>query len=950
MTALSPNVGAIGSRITITGTSLRGATEVTFNGTRVGGFSMNSAGTSMSVTVPVGTTSGPVVVTAPHGVSNGLPFTVGPSITRLTPAFGGPGTPVTITGQNFLGATAVAFNGTPAPGYSVSADGMAITVSAPVGVTTGPVLVTSPIGTSNGVLYTAAPLITTFSPDSGPIGTSVTIIGTDLHGATQVLFNGVVANTFTIISSSRIEALVPQGATRGLIKVVTPRGTATSSTTFLPPAPTLTALSPGAGAEGASITLTGTGLLGSTGITFQGTTAPGFTINAAGTTATVRVPAGATSGMVQVLVPLGSSNELPFTVLPAITGITPARAPVGARVTVVGTSFRDVTSVSFNGVLAPGYTVLSPTQLEVMVPPGAVSGTVRVTTIDGLSNAYPFAVPPTLTARAPQLNAVGIPGSVNFNLTFSRAMNATAASVQAIRMHGRQQSRLSAGTFSGSGTATVTYNPAYDLRAGETAHISVTTAAQAGDGTSLAKPFVYQVTAATAPAPATFTGDTYTLASEAVSGIHATDMDSDGFMDLAYSFETLAWTQVSYFNGSVFNSINGAAGASKFITSADLDNDGHRDYVVATSGSANEITLFRNINFFRNFNRWDWLPVPVAGSTATGGLRTIVPADLNGDGNIDLLVACVGAGTSVSLGQGNGRFLPYTTLATGHTESVAAGDIDGDGDLDVIACSRLTNTVVIRLNDGTGTFSEGSSVSVGGSPVAVALGDLNGDSALDMVVANYELSAGRSTVSVLLNSGTGAFTNSAAVPVGARAVDVKLGDVDGDGDLDFVSSNQASNNVSICLNNGQGSFMLARNHPVKGSPAGLDLADIDGNGTLDLVTTGSLGAHVYLNKASVFVWTGTVSSDWNTAGNWQGNAVPTRSDDASIPAGLTTYPVVDQGSIAVHSLTIAAGAQFTLQAAATVEVFGNWQNHGATTLPGAVVFRGTAFKRSAAPR
>lgn len=76
-----------------------------------------------------------------------------------------------------------------------------------------------------------APTITSFSPPSGPVGTKVTITGTNLSGATKVTFNGTAA----IIKSDTATTIVvhvPTGATTGKIKVKTPSGTAKSATKF----------------------------------------------------------------------------------------------------------------------------------------------------------------------------------------------------------------------------------------------------------------------------------------------------------------------------------------------------------------------------------------------------------------------------------------------------------------------------------------------------------------------------------------------------------------------------------------------------------------------------------------------------------------------------------------------------------------------------------------------
>ncbi len=107
------------------------------------------------------------------------------------------------------------------------------------------------------------PSITGFTPSSGPIGTGVTLTGTNFTGATEVAFNGVPAVSFTVTSDTEIQATVPPGATTGLISVTTPEGTDTSATGFtatVPPA--ITGFTPSSGPVGTVVTLTGTNFTG----------------------------------------------------------------------------------------------------------------------------------------------------------------------------------------------------------------------------------------------------------------------------------------------------------------------------------------------------------------------------------------------------------------------------------------------------------------------------------------------------------------------------------------------------------------------------------------------------------------------------------------------------------------------------------------------------------------
>jgi len=105
----------------------------------------------------------------------------------------------------------------------------------PTGATTGPISVTNPNGTGTSstdfTVETLAPTITSFSPSSGPVGTLVTIIGTNFVDVTGVKFNGTPAS-FTVNSSTQITAKVLAGSTTGPISVTTLNGTATSSKDF----------------------------------------------------------------------------------------------------------------------------------------------------------------------------------------------------------------------------------------------------------------------------------------------------------------------------------------------------------------------------------------------------------------------------------------------------------------------------------------------------------------------------------------------------------------------------------------------------------------------------------------------------------------------------------------------------------------------------------------------
>lgn len=211
-----------------------------------------------------------------------------PTVTSFSPTSGAVGTQVDVQGTNFTGATGLTFNGTADTSFQVNSS-TDITAHVPAGATTGPISVTTPngSGTSTSTFSVTGggggspPVVSSFSPGTGPVGTSVSITGSGFTGATNVTFNGTAAN-FTFNSDTSISATVPNGATTGPISVTTPNGTGTSSTSFTvatpPQKPTITGFSPTAGRRGSQVVITGTNFTGATSVKL-GILAASYTVN-----------------------------------------------------------------------------------------------------------------------------------------------------------------------------------------------------------------------------------------------------------------------------------------------------------------------------------------------------------------------------------------------------------------------------------------------------------------------------------------------------------------------------------------------------------------------------------------------------------------------------------------------------------------------------------------------
>jgi len=157
------------------------------------------------------------------------------------------------------------------------------------------------------------PTISSFAPTSGAVGTTVSIVGTGFTGAGKVTFNGVMATTFSVASDTAISATVPSGATTGPIAVTTSGGTGTSTVAFTvtttpPAAPTISSFTPTSGPVGTKVSIAGTHFTGAGKVTFNGVTAPTFSV-ASDASISATVPSGAGTGPITVTTPAGTATS-----------------------------------------------------------------------------------------------------------------------------------------------------------------------------------------------------------------------------------------------------------------------------------------------------------------------------------------------------------------------------------------------------------------------------------------------------------------------------------------------------------------------------------------------------------------------------------------------------------------------------------------------------------------
>ncbi|MGH2596587.1 MAG: IPT/TIG domain-containing protein, partial [Actinomycetota bacterium] len=233
------------------------------------------------------------------------------------------------------------------------------------------------------------PVIASFAPTSGNVGTLVVITGTAFTGATDVRVNATSV-PFTVDSDTQITATIVSGTVTGKISVVAPGGTVVSSATFKV-TPQITGFSPASGPSGTTVVITGSGFTGATSVTFN-SIAASFTFNSDGQITAVAPCCGA-SGKIRVITAGGTAvSATAFKVPPQLAGFSPSTGPVTTAVVITGSAFTGATSVTFGGIAAT-FTVDSDNQITAIVPAGAVTGKIKVTTGGGsVTSATSFTV------------------------------------------------------------------------------------------------------------------------------------------------------------------------------------------------------------------------------------------------------------------------------------------------------------------------------------------------------------------------------------------------------------------------------------------------------------------------------------------------------------------------------------------------------------------------------
>ncbi|MFV1987496.1 MAG: CRTAC1 family protein, partial [Gemmatimonadota bacterium] len=297
------------------------------------------------------------------------------------------------------------------------------------------------------------------------------------------------------------------------------------------------------------------------------------------------------------------------------------------------------------------------------------------------------------------------------------------------------------------------------------------------------------------------------------------------------------------------------------VALGDADGDGRVDIYLARLDGPSV--------FYRNLGDWRFEDVTAeAGLGDAGRFSTgAVFADVDGDGDPDLITTALGGGTRVFLNDGEGRFAPGTDLGgdlgreTG-AMTAALSDIDGDGDLDLYVTNYKARSVLDLFEPEERAFARTVRETETGFEIAPEFAD------------HYELLWRGSEVRRLelgepdelyLNDGHGGFTRVDPADGAFRdhegsvletlprdwGLAARFGDLDGDGDPDLFVANDLHTPDRVWLNDGSGSFRAmdpAKIRTTSASTMAVDFSDVDRDGSIDVFTVDMLSRSSRLRK------------------------------------------------------------------------------------------------------
>jgi hypothetical protein len=287
-------------------------------------------------------------------------------------------------------------------------------------------------------------------------------------------------------------------------------------------------------------------------------------------------------------------------------------------------------------------------------------------------------------------------------------------------------------------------------------------------------------------------------------------------------------------------------GGPRAIVTADLDGDGDAD--VAASSAQGTVSVFVQHGGGALGKPTDYQVSLCCASSS------LVAADLDRDGDLDLAMGQdsddLNTGVAALRNLGDGSFeISDHVGGTGRVRAIAAADLDDDGDLDIATTGEFK--VSLFFNRGDAKLEPPREIVVGSNPFAIVAGDFDANGRADLATGNALFQQDvADNVSVFINLSAGEFEAPRNFGVGEGLPAIAARDIDHDGKLDIVVTNNVSNTVTGLIGDGSGGFarkdLLALSGPIPGQGPALALVveDLDEDGDLDLAVTSPLTNHL----------------------------------------------------------------------------------------------------------
>ena len=234
-------------------------------------------------------------------------------------------------------------------------------------------------------------------------------------------------------------------------------------------------------------------------------------------------------------------------------------------------------------------------------------------------------------------------------------------------------------------------------------------------------------------------------------------------------------------------------------------------------------------------------------SVFAGGLQpqSVAVADFDQNGMDDLIVGYAAGGKiSVLFGLGSGQFSTPTTIDTGGggEVNVSTGLFTNDQFPDIAAVSGISDQAYVIANTTGSNFNVLHTLVTGEGPTRAVFANLQQNLAFgpddnpDLLVSSFI----DNRVDTFFNNGSGSLSSTSPLSVGIKPTDVAVADFDGDGHLDAAVTNQGSDTVTVLFNKGQNGELNSsrkRSYPAGSGPSSVEAVDIDSDGFVDLIVT-----------------------------------------------------------------------------------------------------------------